>query len=501
MYSNFEEMSDQIGKEIAKITSCSTSWDDWSKKIYSVDASSYQIEPMVISAPANEFEVQAISKYAFQHRVPLTCRGAGTGLLGQCLSNGIVLDLVQNMNKIIELGERYVIVQPGITKHKLDKELEKRGKFIPPNPASSNYCTLGGMIANNSSGPYTLGYGSIMNYLIGVKTVYSGGEFGYAYDNGPYDSTVKKVINIVSNNLDLIQRTYPKVTKNSCGYRLDSIIENDLIHPQRIFLASEGTLGIVTSAKLLILDVPEFRHLCLLSFPTVQAASASIPFILKYKPVATELLDRSTMGKISNVHDTLYDSCTLLVEFHGNGTTLMEQKIKEFEYGVSQFSRVIESTNDKTSIEKIWNERKNALNNVLKQTIGSRKPLGMIEDTVLDPSLLLDFVNFLIDVYRKYNVSYAIYGHAGDGNLHTRPIIDTEQKTGIDTMEMITSDVFRFILGHGGSISGEHGDGLARVKHVFQMYGSEIYSLFVKTKQIFDKNNIMNPGKKVLFET
>ena len=207
------------------------------------------------------------------------------------------------------------------------------------------------------------------------------------------------------------------------------------------------------------------------------------------------------MGEISNVHDTLYDSCTLLVEFHGNGNTSMEQKIKEFEYGVSQFSRVIESTNDKTSIEKIWNERKNALNNVLKQTIGSRKPLGMIEDTVLDPSLLLDFVNFLIDVYRKYNVSYAIYGHAGDGNLHTRPIIDTEQKTGIDTMEMITSDVFRFILGHGGSISGEHGDGLARVKHVFQMYGSEVYSLFVKTKQIFDKNNIMNPGKKVLFDT
>ena len=208
-------MSD-VGQEIAKITSCSTSWDDWSKKIYSVDASSYQIEPMVISAPATEFEVQAISKYALQHRVPLTCRGAGTGLLGQCLSNGIVLDLVQNMNKIIEIGERYVIVQPGITKHKLDKELEKRGKFIPPNPASSNYCTLGGMIANNSSGPYTLGYGSIMNYLIGVKTVYPSGEFGYAYDNGPYDSTVKKVIDIVSSNLDLIQRNYPKVSKNSC---------------------------------------------------------------------------------------------------------------------------------------------------------------------------------------------------------------------------------------------------------------------------------------------
>ena len=94
-----------------------------------------------------------------ERRVPLTCRGAGTGLLGQCLSNGIVLDLVQNMNKIIEIGERYVIVHPGITKHKLDKELEKRGKFIPPNPASSNYCTLGGMIANNSSGPFTLGYG------------------------------------------------------------------------------------------------------------------------------------------------------------------------------------------------------------------------------------------------------------------------------------------------------------------------------------------------------
>ncbi len=494
-------MSDEIGQEISKITSCPTSWDDWSKKIYSVDASSYHMEPRFVIVPADEFDVQVISKYAWQHGIPMACRGAGTGLLGQCLSNGIVLDLAQKMNKIIEIGERYVIVQPGITKHKLDDELKKRGKFIPPNPASSNYCTLGGMIANNSSGPYTLGYGSIMNYLIGVKTVYSGGQFGFAYDNGPHDSTVNKAMSIISNNLDLIQRAYPKVSKNSCGYRLDSIIEKNLTHPQRIFCASEGTLGIVTTAKLLILDIPEFRHLCLLSFPTIQAAAASIPFILKYNPVATELLDRSTIGNIPNFGESLCDSCTLLVEFHGNGNRLMQNKINEFEFRVSQMSRVIESTNDNMRIEKLWNERKNALNNVLKLTVGSRKPLGTIEDTVLDPSLLVDFVNFLIRVYKKYNVDYAVYGHAGDGNLHTRPIIDVEQKTEIDIMEMISSEVFRFVIGHGGSISGEHGDGLARVKLVPRMYGSEMYSLFVKTKQIFDKSNIMNPGKKVLFYT
>src|SRR6266540_2732890 len=180
--------------------------------------------------------------------------------------------------------------------------------------------------------------------------------------------------------------------------------------------------------------------------------------------------------------------------------TQLEKRAKNFEIEVSQFAQVLESTTDPASIEKIWRQRKNALNNVLKMTVGSRRPLGIIEDTIVDPSLLAQFVVFLTNLYKKYKVDYVIYGHAGDGNLHTRPIIETGQDFHESLVEEMASNVFKFVISHGGSISAEHGDGLARVKYIPKMYGVDIYRIFVRIKEIFDKKNIMNPGKKVLFE-
>jgi glycolate oxidase len=486
-------MSENIGQEVANLTSNETLWDDWTRKIYSVDASNFVVEPLIVSCPRDEFDIQQICKFATARNIPLVCRGAGTGLLGQCLSTGIVLDFVRKMDHIVEIGDDYVIAEPGITKNRLDRELQKRGKFIPPNPASSNYCTLGGMIANNSSGPLTLGYGSIMSYLAGVRTVYSNGELGFAYENKNFDSTIKKMI-------DLVNRKYPKVNKNSSGYRLDSIIDREKIHPQRIFLASEGTLGIVTSAKLLTLDIPEFRYLFILSFPKVEAAVGKLPLILKYRPVALELLNTNFLSDASKVDSSLDDSCSLLVEFHASNQSKLEMKTMQFEKDVSQYSRVVESSSHLIWIEKIWSLRQNALNSVLKMSTGTRKSVGLIEDTVVAPSLLKDFVSLLIESYKKYELSYVIYGHAGDGNLHTRPIIDTEQEAEPKKMESMALEIFNYVKAHGGSISGEHGDGLARVKYIPWMYGNDMYNVFIKIKKIFDKKNILNPGKKVLSE-
>jgi glycolate oxidase len=493
-------MSENIGQEVANLTSNETLWDDWTRKIYSVDASNFVVEPLIVSCPRDEFDIQQICKFATVRNIPLVCRGAGTGLLGQCLSTGIVLDFVRKMDHIVEIGDDYVIAEPGITKNRLDRELQKRGKFIPPNPASSNYCTLGGMIANNSSGPLTLGYGSIMSYLAGVRTVYSNGELGFAYENKNFDSTIKKMIDLVISESDLVNRKYPKVNKNSSGYRLDSIIDREKIHPQRIFLASEGTLGIVTSAKLLTLDIPEFRYLFILSFPKVEAAVGKLPLILKYRPVALELLNTNFLSDASKVDSSLDDSCSLLVEFHASNQSKLEMKTMQFEKDVSQYSRVVESSSHLIWIEKIWSLRQNALNSILKMSTGTRKSVGLIEDTVVAPSLLKDFVSLLIESYKKYELSYVIYGHAGDGNLHTRPIIDTEQEAEPKKMESMALEIFNYVKAHGGSISGEHGDGLARVKYIPWMYGNDMYNVFIKIKKIFDKKNILNPGKKVLSE-
>ncbi|HXW11674.1 MAG TPA: FAD-binding oxidoreductase, partial [Nitrososphaeraceae archaeon] len=204
--------------------------DDWTRTIYSVDASHFSLKPSIVNFPSNEQDVQKICAYAHSHGISLTCRGAGTGLLGQSLSTGIVLDFTKKMNKILEIEDDYIIVQPGVVKAVIDKELAKRNKFIPPDPASSNYCTIGGMIANNSSGPHGLGYGSIINHVQRVDLVYSNGSIGFA-DRRNHDERIDKMLkNVLSENIK-IKDHYPNVSKNSSGYRLDAVFENSQVNP------------------------------------------------------------------------------------------------------------------------------------------------------------------------------------------------------------------------------------------------------------------------------
>src|SRR6476661_5966 len=165
-----------IADDLIRIAKGEILSDNWSKKIYSVDASHYFITPELITCPLDEYDVEKICNYSFSKNIPITARGAGTGLLGQSLSKYIIIDFTKHMNNIIEMGTDYVIVQPGLCKGVLDKELKKKGRFLPPDPASSNYCTIGGMIANNSSGAHCLGYGNTIDFLEAIRVVYSDGN-------------------------------------------------------------------------------------------------------------------------------------------------------------------------------------------------------------------------------------------------------------------------------------------------------------------------------------
>src|SRR5881409_506846 len=193
----------RIADDLLHIAKGEVLGDSWSRQIYSVDASHYEIQPAAVVHPVDEHVVEEACKYSFAKKVPITARGAGTGLLGQSLSDGIILDFTKKMNKVLEIGDDYVIVQPGVVKAILDMELAKRGKFIPPDPASSNYCTIGGMVSNNSSGPHGLGYGSIINYVQGVELVYGNGMMGFA-DQKNYDEKISKMLKyILSLNVDI----------------------------------------------------------------------------------------------------------------------------------------------------------------------------------------------------------------------------------------------------------------------------------------------------------
>src|ERR671939_424300 len=239
----------EIKDDLKRIAKGEILSDSWSTEIYSVDASNYEIRPSLIVCPQSEDDIQEVCRYCFSKNIPVTARGAGTGLLGQSLSNSVLTDCTKHMNNITEIGDNYVVVQPGLVKGILDRELKKKGKFLPPDPASSNYCTIGGMIANNSSGAHCLGYGNTIDFLQKICVVYSDGSSGLLFSRnsanklgGDNGDKMLNLLKLLSPYLHLIQKQYPKVAKNSCGYRLDAVINDQgFFSPQKIFAASEGT--------------------------------------------------------------------------------------------------------------------------------------------------------------------------------------------------------------------------------------------------------------------
>jgi glycolate oxidase len=486
-----------IADELRRISKGEVLSDDWSRKIYSVDASHFVLNPELIYKPLDADDVSNFCKFCNDKHISITARGAGTGLLGQSLSYGVILDLTANMNKIIETGDDYVIVQPGLVKGILDSELSKKRKFFPADPASGNFCTIGGMVANNSSGPHSLGYGSTIDHVQEISITYSDGTRGIVGPTMRRDERISKLLGIISPNVDLIKRKYPKVSKNSCGYRLDEVLSHNGINPQKVFVASEGTLGIVTSTRLRTFDIPLNQNLLVVAYQDLQLAMRSVPSILMFSPTALEMLDSSVVSS-DRVHFS-GSGCLLFIEFSGDKKVDVETKLHKCKSRVEGDGQVLESAFDPLSIRHIWESRKNALNNIMKFTVGSRRPVGLIEDTVVRPDLLFEYSLYLKRLYSENKLDYVMYGHVGNGNLHTRPMVDIEELSEISLLEGLAKQVFKRVVEYGGTITGEHGDGLARSKYVQMVYGNRLYSLFKQVKNLFDPRMILNPGKKVIF--
>ncbi len=490
----------RIAEELLRIAKGEVQDDEWSRQIYSVDASHYEIAPAAVAFPVDDDDVCQICQYSSAKKIPIAARGAGTGLLGQSLSEGgIIIDFTRHMNRIVEIEDDYVTIQPGIVKAVLDKELRKKNKFLPPDPASSNYCTIGGMIANNSSGIHCLGYGNTIDFLEQVNVVYPDGSIGFASADR-FDDRMKRLHKLLQPFAGTIRKGYPKVSKNSCGYRLDAVIAENKFQPHKVFAASEGTLGIVTSARMRILDIPAHRSILVLGFEDLVEAVSAVPVILnKFSPTALEMLDHTISahsGKMSATDDAR--GCLLLIEFASSSSQYAdEERMSQCRQELAGRCSVIEYASDEQSISRIWRARKAALNNIMKITVGSRKPVGLIEDTVVSPALLAEHVSVLLQTYRENKLDYVMFGHVGDGNLHTRPIIDISSKSQVEMMKSIATSVFARVIKAGGTITGEHGDGLARVDYVEMMYGKELTCLFSDVKRLFDPSLTMNPGKKV----
>ncbi|MEO9276568.1 MAG: FAD-binding oxidoreductase [Nitrososphaera sp.] len=465
----------EIKKNLSKIVKCKILSDKYSRNFYSVDSSSYTIKPSAIVFPRNETEIIKIVKFASRHHISITPRGAGTGLVGGALGKGIIMDM-SNLNKI-KIQNNLVQVQCGVFKGNLDNILKKHHRFLGPNPSIGPYCTIGGMIATNASGRYSLKYGSMIDNLVQVRIVTSNGSvMTLPSDN----SEIKKIVKIIPRD---IAKKFPQVTKNSCGYRIDRVLSRK--DTPKLIAGSEGTLGIIVSAKIKTHRIPKKIILVIISYKTILDAVRDASDLVKTDPASVELIDKH-IAKHVNIRIPKKSGCLIFVEFH-NDTDL--EQIRKKSTG-----RILQIVTSHEKIKKLWNFRDAALGYSLHSISKNERMPTVIEDAVVPVKrlpMLMKLLNILIS---KYNLKIITYGHAGNGNLHIRPILRHKDNK---IIKEIAQEFFIGVIGIGGSITGEHGDGLARTEFIKLQYDAQTYAIFKRIKKSFDPYNIFNPGKKI----
>jgi glycolate oxidase len=445
------------------------------REFYSVDASSYKIIPKIIVVPKNEKDVINTIKIAKKMKISVTVRGAGTGLVGSALNTGIILDMKKFDS--IKIGKNHVNVGTGTVKGNLDNELEKCKKFFPPNPSIGSFCSVGGMLGNNSSGSRSLKYGSMIDNVIEITFVNGNGEKIIL----PRDNKTSKEITKITNFIDY--KNFPNVTKNSSGYRLDKIKTTKDSH--KIIIGSEGTLGIILSAKLKIQNNPKKRILFVIEYDSIIKAAINCTGINRTNPSAIEFVDKTTFKQIKCRFDNK-SKCLLFVEYDEKIVT-SEKRLKQIVNG-----KIVKKLQTKEKILEWWRYRDSSLYFSLKSIKKEKQIPHVIEDAAVPLKNLPKLFQILNKINKKYNTKSIVYGHAGNGNVHVR-LISNKKK--MDDVKNIAIEYFKEIMKLEGTITAEHGDGLARSEFIKKQYGVKNYEIFKKIKNYFDPANVLNPGK------
>jgi glycolate oxidase len=429
---------------------------------YSSDASSVEGKPDYVIRPLNVEEVLRVLQCADRYRIPVTARGAGTGLAGGAvpLLGGIVLDM-SGMNKVVEIDidNLQIHVEPGIVHEKLNQVLKPFGFFFPPDPGSSAMCTIGGMISNNSSGMRSVKYGTTRSYILDLEVVLADG----------------RVIN-----------TGSKTLKSAAGYDLT-----------RIFVGAEGTLGVVTKARLKIAPLPEHRKLVIASFNSAESAGRAVvkTFSSGLVPSACEILDRTTIQVLKQCDSSLpLPKCgdVIIMETDGSKTTVGEsaQKIMNICIETAQSVRVVSGTDE---MEEIWAARRLVGASVTRLNPSmSRVYLG--EDIGVPMKQIPAMIRKVEEISERLGLQAMKFGHIGDGNLHVALFIDVLDEDYWDRARCAADQIHRAGIELGGTISSEHGIGAVRAQYMIDQWGGAL-DVMRAIKRALDPKGILNPGK------
>lgn len=496
------------------------------RRYFATDASIFTLTPALVVYPRNENDVRKTARFTWQlaergRVIPITARGAGTDQSGAALGSGIMMVFPAHMNKVLELDPKSgsVAVQPGLNYGKLQQTLQTHGRFLPPFPASLEYSTIGGAIANNAGGEKSIKYGATRDYIRGMRAVLANGEvietrrlskreLGKKMGLNSMEGEVYRALDtLIEENKDLIDKMKVAVTKNSSGYNLADVKHKDgSFDLTPLLVGSQGTLAIVTEA---IVETESFNPsstLILASFNTVEEAAKAAAELreLPSRPSAVEMvdenllnfIDRTNPNQLKGVVEKPFGKIMLLIEFDDANVRVQKRLVKKARKILDNYASSQRIETDTEQQEQLWKIR-HAASAVSAFSEAGAKALPFIEDGIVPIEKFAELVESAYHMFEKHHLQVSVWGHAGDGHIHIQPMLDLSQLGDRQKLFRLIEDYHKLVISLGGSISGEHGDGRLRAPYVAQQFGQEMYDVFTQVKAIFDPHGTLNPGVKV----
>ncbi len=483
-------------------TGCDVRFDNLTRQLYSTDASIYQIEPLGVAFPKNAEQASLVIRAAADAGLPVTPRGAGTSLVGNAIGEGLIVELSRHNRQItdLDLEKRSVRVGAGAVLDQLNDFLKPHGFCFGPDVATSSRATLGGMIANNSSGARCPFYGTTADHVISLEIVMADGGVTTI---GPMHQSLRaeraKIEDLVrAASAEMAERWPPGLIKRWPGYGIERFLRapNDLTN---ILAGSEGTLAAIFSAELKISPLPRAKGLGLIFFASIAEAMQATVELLDLKPAAIEHIDRPLLDQTKGqLHfqaardllelDALPCESILLVEFYDDITERLSV-LQSRKIGVR--TKIVI---DPAQMDLVWSVRKSGLS-LLTGCIGPAKPVAFIEDAAVRPAQLPEYVRGLQSIMKPLGLSASYYGHAASGLLHVRPVLDLHSASDLKKFRQVADQTSALVRQFKGSLSAEHGVGIARTEYMREQLGEELLEVMRQIKRAFDPKNIFNPGK------
>ncbi len=518
-------------KTLANLLTGELQFDDLHKAIYATDASVYRKLPLAVAFPKNIQDIKSLIDFANSNSTSLIPRTAGTSLAGQCVGEGIVVDVSKYFTQIVSLDEtkKQVTVQPGVVRDELNVHLKKYGLFFGPNTSTSNRCMIGGMVGNNSSGTTSIQYGVTRDKIISMKTILSDGseavfqdltkeEFENKKNQNSFEGAIYKSISDELSNPDVQKEIHsefpkPEIHRRNTGYAVDELLKTNTFSDSdkelnicALLSGSEGTLAFTTEITLQLDDLPPTHSAMVAThYQSIEDCLKDVVISMKHNLYTCEMMDKvildctkSNSAQLKNRFFVNGDpQAILMLEVRAESEELLQINIDQLvqsihKSGLSYASPILKGNEINQALEL----RKAGLG-LLGNIVGDNKAVACIEDTAVALEDLPSFIDEFSDIMKTHDQEAVYYAHAGAGELHLRPILNLKKKEDVVLFRKITTEVALLTKKYRGSFSGEHGDGIVRAEFIPLMIGEANYQLLKRVKNTFDPNNIFNPGKIV----